>query len=499
MKKSLNQIPKSLLRDNKIFSYKLNGYLTVFLSLSLTLLLGIFFFLIRASFINFSKMKLECVTDIGMNAVLGEYHRELLNQYDLLFIDMSYGTSNGGVHKLENHLSGYINQNLCLEKNNISSWNRLTLQNVEITETLKPHHYDGKILRRQACAYISENIKTEVLSDLTLQLAQAESLDGTDEMASWQNVMTKIASILSLLTKEARQQALSGNPEAEIEKINITIDNPAEKIFNNANQQLDHLVSNSHKGGNINLSDYYSHRASNNNDTNVTIDVNVKNNPNSNSNSNIEYEASFIDDITSMILFRAYIFEKLGYHKNEKADSLLDYQIEYLIIGTNSDEKNLQGIKARIFSWRLADNVRLYFSDSVKRKEAYTTASAISSLILHPELTHLIANSLLFSWAFADSLDDTDKIIDGGKVPLIKKSVESTENGLSYYQYLELMLMITSEVKILARVMDIIEMDIRLTSNNQHFRIDLCLESYRATLDYYDRYESYSIDRRYGY
>ena len=75
---------------------KLDGYLTVFLSLSLTLLLSIFFVLIRGAFTNYSKMKLECVTDIGINAVLGEFQSIRLNQpkftqgNDFLILDMEH-------------------------------------------------------------------------------------------------------------------------------------------------------------------------------------------------------------------------------------------------------------------------------------------------------------------------------------------------------------------------------------------------------------------------
>ncbi|MCL2050569.1 MAG: DUF5702 domain-containing protein [Lachnospiraceae bacterium] len=460
---------------------KLNGYLTIFLSLSLTVLLSLFFVLIRGAFVNYSKMKLELVTDIGMNAVLGEYHRELLNQYDLLFIDLSYGTNSGGINKLESHLAGYINQNLLKGKNNVSSWNGLALKGLEITETLKPHHYEGKVLKNQASAYISENLRAETVNDLSALLTEADSLDKLNEMVSWQNVMNKISSILAFLTNEARQQALSVNPEADVGDINITIDNPASDVFSNVSWQLDNLVKEDIKGGNVNLSNYYSHR-----------------NKESKSSENSP-KANFMTEFNSAFLFRAYLFEKMSYHKNEKEDSLLDYQIEYLIAGASSDEENFQGIKMRLFSWRLADNVRLYFTDSQKTKEAYAIASTVSALILHPELTQLIASSLLFSWAFTDSINETDKITDGGKVPLIKKSLSLTEEGLLYHQYLELMILLTGEAKVLSRAMDIIEMDIRLTPNNQNFQIDFCLEAFRATVEFHDRYENYLLDRRYGY
>ena len=54
------------------------GYITIFLSLSLTLILSLVFTVIEGARISAIRMKFECVTDIGMNSVLAEYNRELL-------------------------------------------------------------------------------------------------------------------------------------------------------------------------------------------------------------------------------------------------------------------------------------------------------------------------------------------------------------------------------------------------------------------------------------
>ena len=63
------------------------GYLTVYLSLSLALILSFILTLIEGARISVIRMEAECVADIGMNSVLAEFHRELLEQYDLLFVD----------------------------------------------------------------------------------------------------------------------------------------------------------------------------------------------------------------------------------------------------------------------------------------------------------------------------------------------------------------------------------------------------------------------------
>jgi hypothetical protein len=289
--------------------------------------------------------------------------------------------------------------------------------------------------------------------------------------------------MLASLTEEKRQEALVIDPRMDVGDINVTLDNPADEIYNSADQTIANLIGTGNKQGNITLTDYYSHRTSYG-----QINTGMG-----------KYATNIINEAAADILFYTYLFEKLGYYQNLKTGSHLDYQIEYLIFGENMDDKNLQRVKKRIFNWRLADNVRLYFTDNAKYREAMAIALAITAVIAHPQLAKPVAYSILFSWAFADSIEDSNKIFDGGKVPLIKTSIGSTENGLLYHEYLKLMLLLVGEKKLLSRTMDVIEMDIRLTANNQNFHIDWCLESFRATLGFYDRYENYSIDRYYGY
>ena len=460
---------------------QLNAYLTVFLSLSLSVLLGVFLFLIQAALVGHSKMKLECVTDIGMNSVLGEFHRELLEQYDLLFVDLSYGSASGGIAQAQSHLTGFIAENLQTAPYTVSAWNKLKLDEARITATLMAHHYDGKILKRQACAYISENAKAGAVSDVKDLLSEAVKLDAKDEIASWIETMNTIGTLLASLTKTARQEALEADPDADVSGIEVSLDNPASGDFDEAMAMLASFSDDS-GGGAITLSDYYSHRGA------------AVAGP-----GRAGYEEDIVGKVADDHLFRRYLFEKMGRHMNLKEGSRLDYQIEYIIAGKNSDKKNFNSIKSRIFAWRFADNARLYLESKEKQYAAEAIAKTVTALLLVPELAESVKYALLFSWAFHDTTKDIKTIFDGGKIPLVKESIGSTRNGIDYPQYLELMLLLQWEKNTIARAMDIIEMDIRQTPGNRYFRIDQCMEGFRATINYHDSYEQYTIDRRYGY
>ena len=69
-----------------------DGYLTVFLTLTLAVLLSLILTLVEGAGINAIRMRTETAGNIAVRSVLGEFHRELLKQYGLYFIDASYGT-----------------------------------------------------------------------------------------------------------------------------------------------------------------------------------------------------------------------------------------------------------------------------------------------------------------------------------------------------------------------------------------------------------------------
>ena len=70
---------------------KSGGYLTVFLALSLTVMLSLILTMAEAARIRIIRARTETVTDTAVCSVLSEFSRELFEQYDLLFVDAGYG------------------------------------------------------------------------------------------------------------------------------------------------------------------------------------------------------------------------------------------------------------------------------------------------------------------------------------------------------------------------------------------------------------------------
>ena len=88
------------------------GYLTVFLALTVAVLLTLILTLVEGARVNAIRMKTEVAGNIAVRSVLGEFNRELLRQYDLYFVDTSYGTGSASVENVEQHLRSYMAKNL---------------------------------------------------------------------------------------------------------------------------------------------------------------------------------------------------------------------------------------------------------------------------------------------------------------------------------------------------------------------------------------------------
>ena len=89
----------------------MKGYLTVFLALSLSFMTGFILLLTGSAVKNAGKVRLECAVDTGMNAVLSEFHRELLERYGLIYIDASYLGNEPSIANVENRLKYYVEEN----------------------------------------------------------------------------------------------------------------------------------------------------------------------------------------------------------------------------------------------------------------------------------------------------------------------------------------------------------------------------------------------------
>ncbi|MDE7133322.1 MAG: hypothetical protein K2O65_16285 [Lachnospiraceae bacterium] len=473
------------------------GYITVFLTLSLTLILSLVFTVIEGARISAIRMKFECVADICMNSILAEYHRELLEQYDLLFVDMSYGGSRAHIGNTEAHLKNYIQRNLQPEigrgYGGVRDFLAMEAGKTDIVRYSIASDEQGRVLKRQITDYMADYPLGAILDQINLGVSQVEQygLETKDPEGERSKYEAQIQEI--------------GLPQQEVEEgvyEEVPLNNPADVANSTRSSGVLNLVleePSQVSAVKVSLDDYISHRPLM-------------------QGTGMCAEAAAVSGEPNELVFEAYLFEKCGYYGQELDKSLMKYQIEYILAGKDTDWQNLEYVAKRLLRWREVANFLYLLTDAAKIAAAEALALSLTAVCMCPELAEPVKYTILLAWAYVESLQDVKTLLAGGRVPIVKTAsdwktgIESLTNvrgsltqesegrGLNYKEYLQIMLFLENQEKRTFRAMDIMEMDIRRTAGNAGFRMDACFDTYQADLSVSSRFGyTYEMTRCYGF
>ena len=480
-----------------------NGYITLYLTLILGVLLSLVFVLLEAVRDKTIRMETEGVMDLGLYSIFGEYNRQLLEQFDLFFIDSSYGEGRPDVKRSEEHLQYYMNENF--RKERIEGWlgfrdlTDLSCDNAEFECYMYASDRQGQVLKRQIVNYMQDNKGIDIAKNLLNEfgIIQSENYMSADISGMWDAESEK----LNDLVEEKRKEMV--DPETG-EELPIGLDNPADYVKDVKAQGILGLALPPGKEISASLihPEYYiSHRQI------------------SQGKGSLETQETFLDKATENFLLWEYFMEKCSTYSQTKEKAVLKYQIEYLLNGKAGDLENLESVLKDILHIREAVNYFYLVSDQGKVAESKALAWIASLLLFSPEIKDAVQATILFAWSYAESVKDIRILLDGNKVPLLKTEstwntplsqllmftscldqYERLEEGMVYEDYLRFFLSLKSEQELLYRFMDICEMDIRITDGNEYFQMDGCISAIKARANISSGYGSgYEITRTYSY
>ncbi len=455
-------------------SKPLPGYLTVYVSLSLMIILSLIFVLVFGARRNAARMEVEAAAQTAAESALAEYHRELLERYGLLFIDLSYGTGQPDRLNLAGHLSHWMSRNLDHEsflpgvsQTSIVS-GEVSGMEVEGMRGLCDNEFEA--LRQQVMAYycvlpgergITELADVPALSDLLPEGAGTFAED-----------------------RQVNTQQLQGLTVAELDPVTgETMEEPVEDPGNavNAFRSLPILSQVLDSGQSI---------------SDAAIDADILSHRGIQCYEGIEAESQHYYETADSVVLEHYFFQKCGNFLEPKPDSDLRYQLEYILWGKESDRENLEKTVRRILEIREVVNLGYLFTDPGKRAEAETAAASFCSLTMTPELTSLVAAAILFAWGYVETLSDLKTLLHGGRIPAVKTAatwhtdlwdilspgtVGAYEggSGLSYCDFLRMLMAAEGTGTKCLNFLDVCEHEIRQTEGNADFRIDGCVDTFR--------------------
>ena len=463
------------------------GSITIYLAMIFSVMIALIFTLVQDVRTQAARMSLECSLDLSLYSVFAEYHKELLEQYDLFFIDSGYGGA-PNIDYVGHHLKGYMDDNFtfALDQNGmiLCDFLKMETEQVKICGYTRATDENGQVFKRQAIAYMKDLMGLSTIQNWqeTMRVVEENSLLTRDITAERNAIQQEIDSIV------IPPEKISENEYRE-----VPLENPADRVNASRNAGILHLVIkdvNTLSNQGIDLSSYASHR---------------------------EWKQGYglLDrekpSATEDLLYHEYILSKCSNYTNQLEKSKLKYQVEYILGGKDNDVDNLKWVVNRLLLLREVANVTHIYTDNNKITQAKLLAMGLAAVARNPDLVEPVKNSILFAWAYAESVYDVKQLLEGKKVPLIKTSenwhyslmgmlnyeggLADTTNGissaegmdgtalvsqsgleLSYKDYLRILLNTVSEKNSVSRMMDVVEMDIRKTTGNGNFLIDGCVD-----------------------
>ncbi len=456
------------------------GYMTVYMSLTLGVLIMVMMTMLQGIRIQTIRYGTEYAMDLGMKSIFAEYHRQMLKRYGLLYIDSSYGGESASDDYTKGHLLNYMNSNF--KKKSGKDILGIHADNARIGNVSYASDDNGIITRYQIDRYMKAKtglgmIDSEEEEDMSDLIG-----DYDDYMGQWDVAETDIDMII---------EGINENLEEGEEYVSIS--NPADSVeVLNRSNALFYAVGDINKldSNTVVLSDYISHRGCGN-------------------GAGLWESQNAPDGIVERQLYNAYIFDKCGYYDNLHDESALSYQIEYLLQGEDDDIKNMEGVAEDIFKIRYVTNITYLFTDSAKQAEAEELALIATSIIGNPELTELVKLTILFAWAYAESAKDLRILYDGNQLGIVKDAsswntpliqltsfrehlneYSAPAGSLSYKKFLYTFINVQNIDKTTERLMDLMEMDMRITPGNSSFKIDNQI---------YQLYAEVNVSSKYGY
>lgn len=450
-----------------------NGYLTVYMALCISVILSLCLTMIEGARRNGAALEAACVADTGLQSVFAEYHRELLEQYNLFAIDSSYGTGESGTYNTEAHLLYYLEKNLDLDDVFLSSFLyrdflNLRVDGVEMIGVSIFTDENGAVFRKRAVGAVQDDVGLSVLSEL-MEWMEVIEINGLDTAETQQEKET-----VDKLIREYEYEDEEG-------ELHVGISNPTSVL--EEKRRLGILKQ---------VVEDESVLSQNTLDTSALVYERMKQGKVSEGNLPSK-ESNWAEELAERFFFQEYLLRYMGRYGQENEKDALHYQIEYLIAGNENDTDNLRSVANRICALREAANALYLWTDSEKKAQVEVMAKLISGILFLPEIAPTLETVIVLGWAYAESVYDVKTLFSGGRVPLMKDAEswhyglstalsgqlgDSTQegSGMSYEDYLRVFMMFTGLEKLTGRAMNMVEADIRMTEGNAAFRLDSCYD-----------------------
>lgn len=422
---------------------------TAFLSLIFILLVTFIAGVMESASIQMAKNFRRTDVNRAMESVFAEYQKELLENYDIFSLEGTYesGKYSEGLVKKRLEYFGAGSMENAIKRIQFLTDNGAEAFYEQVTYYMQ-HKYGLNHLKDKLSLTDTWKAQEEKADDYKRESRKKENeLDGLlgesgGELPSQDN---PIAHVSQLKKRSLLDLIMPGNKQVSDKKIN-----------------LDKTLSKRNK--NKGYGDF----------------------------SDVAADASAL----SSLMFGEYLLGHFSMATDTKKGGALDYELEYICAGKESDRDNLEAVAKKLILIRFASNYFFIQSSSSKRAEAEALALTLCAIAALPALYEAAAQVILLAWAFGESIVDLRALLNGSRVPMVKseeswqlslaglmKLGESGDvsdgkdcgDGLEYKEYLRMLLFLEKKESTGMRALDMVEQNMQKVHGAKFFRADCCI------------------------
>ena len=447
-----------------------NGSITIFLALSLTLIISVIFSTVESARRIAVSSYLEGVTATCMDSVFSDYCTQLWEDYHVFAVVSDN-------KDFRNNLVSYIKRNLDLNDNlleNRCSFLKSTLDTVTINDFSNFTDNYGETFIHQVLAYMQyreiTNVADYLLSSSDVEYDPFELADLANGDLSAEAFEALDLGPLVDMVEAANKEMVDEDCKTDIDiSETFTLDS-LKNIQHIFNDMLIHYLVESPSDISYKM-------------------IDRKGFPSTYINISGEHQTITYNEL-DRFLFCEYLVEHFSSYTTPVKDSGLDYQLEYILCGNRSDEFNLTDTAKELVILRFGFNIVHILSDQEKMN---TLASIAETTAFIPALPIIIESLLICIWALAEAVIDVRDLLAGEEIPLLKASddwslsienmleldyetegAKRTSPGLSYNKYLEILLFSKDIHTLSINTLDLIQLDF-VSNINDTFSITNCI------------------------
>lgn len=190
---------------------------------------------------------------------------------------------------------------------------------------------------------------------------------------------------------------------------------------------------------------------------------------------------SLSKEIKNKCVNALYAGLKFGNYNNPEKNTVLKYELEYIISGKDSDKENLASVVEKNVLAKTGINMAYLITDKEKMEQVSAIAASVAIVTGLPFLESVAKGVLISAWSMAEAVNDMKILLSGGKVALTKSnggwrtsignvtngSKKEDSKGLSYKEYCQILIAVQNTGDSLYRIMDLIQTNIQKRYNSE--------------------------------